>query len=49
MAQDSKAQATCGFAATVKPFFTDCYRQHMMFMFDLWNPGQVRTELARDL
>jgi hypothetical protein len=29
--------ATCGFASTVKPFFTDCYRQHMMFMFDLWS------------
>src|SRR5215831_18783259 len=21
--------ATCGFAATVKPFFTQCYQQHM--------------------
>ena len=41
--------ATCGFAATVKPFFTagasqpDCYRQHMMFMFDLWDPIAVQA------
>jgi len=35
-------QPTCGFAAVVKPFFTDCYRNHMMFMFDLWDPNQVQ-------
>ncbi len=34
---------TCGFAAVVKPFFTDCYRTHMMFMFDLWDKGQVQA------
>src|SRR6266567_4186429 len=27
-------QQTCGFASTVKPFFTDCYHEHMSFMFD---------------
>lgn len=36
-------QPSCGFAATVKPFFTDCYRQHMMFMFDLWDPTAVQN------
>lgn len=36
-------QTTCGFASTVKPFFTDCFRQHMMFMFDLWDPGAVQA------
>jgi hypothetical protein len=35
-------QNTCGFASTVKPFFTDCYRQHMLFMFDLWDPAAVQ-------
>lgn len=35
--------ATCGFAATVKPFFTQCYQQHMQFMFDLWNPSDVQN------
>lgn len=34
---------TCGFAATVKPFFTQCYQQHMLFMFDLWNPTDVQN------
>jgi hypothetical protein len=33
----------CGFASTVKPFFTDCYRQHMLFMFDLWDPNAVKN------
>jgi hypothetical protein len=33
---------TCGFAAVVKPFFTDCYRSHMLFLFDLWDPNAVK-------
>jgi len=36
-------QPSCGFASTVKPFFTDCYRQHMMFMFDLWDATTVQN------
>jgi len=36
-------QPSCGFASTVKPFFTDCYRQHMMFMFDLWDATAVQN------
>jgi hypothetical protein len=35
-------QPTSGFVGTVKPFFTDCYRQHMMFMFDLWDANAVQ-------
>jgi hypothetical protein len=35
--------STCGFAATIRPFFTDCYQQHMQFMFDLWNPTDVQN------
>jgi hypothetical protein len=35
--------ATCGFASTVKPFFTDCYRQHMMSFFDLWDPAACQS------
>jgi hypothetical protein len=34
---------TCGFAAVVKPFFTDCYRSHMLFMFDLWDAASVQA------
>src|SRR5262245_54377043 len=34
---------TCGFVSVVKQFFTDCYRSHMLFMFDLWDPAQVQT------
>jgi hypothetical protein len=34
---------TCGFANVVKPFFIDCYRMHMLFMFDLWEPAQVQA------
>jgi hypothetical protein len=36
-------QPSCGFASTVKPFFTSCYQQHMSFMFDLWNPTDVQN------
>ena len=36
-------QISCGFAAVVKPLFTDCYRNHMMFMFDLWDPAAVQA------
>jgi hypothetical protein len=36
-------QTTCGFASTIKPFFTDCYHQHMSFMFDLWDANAVKT------
>ena len=36
-------QPSCGFASTIKPFFTDCYQQHMLFMFDLWNPTDVQN------
>jgi hypothetical protein len=36
-------QQSCGFASTIKPFFTDCYQQHMLFMFDLWNPTDVQN------
>ena len=24
------------FTADIKPYFTDCYRQHMLFFCDLW-------------
>lgn len=34
---------TCGFDGTVKPFFTSCFRQHMLFMFDLWDAGTVQA------
>ena len=36
-------QQSCGFASTIKPFFTQCYQQHMSFMFDLWNPTDVQN------
>jgi len=36
-----------GFASTIKPYFTPCYRAHMMKygdQFDLWDAGQVQAE-----
>lgn len=36
-------QPSCGFASTIKLFFTDCYRQHMSFMFDLWDSTAVQN------
>jgi len=35
------------FASTIKPYFTSCYRAHMMNagdQFDLWDPQQVQGE-----
>jgi hypothetical protein len=35
------------FASTIKPYFTACYRAHMMIngdQFDLWDPAQVQAE-----
>jgi hypothetical protein len=40
------------FANTIKPFFTPCYRAHMMNagdQFDLWDPGQVQAEAQQIL
>jgi hypothetical protein len=36
-----------GFASTIKPYFTACYRAHMLQygdQFDLWDPSQVQSE-----
>jgi hypothetical protein len=36
-----------GFESTIKPYFTACYRAHMMIygdQFDLWDPDQVKLE-----
>jgi hypothetical protein len=36
-----------GFASTIKPYFTPCYRAHMLQFgdqFDLWDPVAVKTE-----
>ncbi len=38
---------TVGFANSVKPYFTPCYRAHMMRFgnqFDLWDPAAVKVE-----
>jgi len=38
------APPTCGFASTVKPFFTDCYHTHMLAQgLDLWDPAACQT------
>jgi len=36
--------ATVGFQANIKPFFTPCYRSHMLAVsgLDLWDAGQVK-------
>ena len=39
--------STVGFASTIKPFFTPCYRAHMMMYgdkFDLWDAAAVQRE-----
>jgi hypothetical protein len=39
-------QPSSGFASTIKPFFTECYQQHMLsasFSLDLWNPTDVKN------
>jgi hypothetical protein len=30
-----------GFLTTIKPYFTACYRDHMLFMMDLWDSADV--------
>jgi hypothetical protein len=31
------------FAANIKPYFTDCYRKHMLFFCDLWSADDVQS------
>ena len=39
------ANAGPPFSTTVKPYFTECYRQHMIDMgFDLWSPGDCKDQ-----
>lgn len=36
-----------GFTAAIKPYFTACYRAHMLKygdQFDLWDPAAVQSE-----
>jgi hypothetical protein len=40
------------FANTIKPYFTPCYRAHMLNagdQFDLWDAGQVQQEAGQIL
>jgi hypothetical protein len=42
--------AAVSFATTIKPYFTSCYRAHMMNFgdqFDLWDPAQVQAEFQQ--
>jgi hypothetical protein len=32
-----------GFAATIKPYFSACYRQHMLNFCDLWSASDVQV------
>jgi hypothetical protein len=39
--------ASIGFASTIKPYFTSCYRAHMLKygdQFDLWDASAVQSE-----
>jgi hypothetical protein len=40
-----RSTAPVGFQSTVKPFFTACYRSHMLNVMDLdlWDPAAVQT------
>ena len=31
------------FAANIMPYFTTCYRQHMLFFCDLWSAADVQA------
>jgi hypothetical protein len=31
------------FAADIKPYFTECYRNRMLFFCDLWSAGDVQA------
>jgi hypothetical protein len=31
------------FETTIKPYFTDCYRKHMLFFCDLWQPADCQN------
>jgi len=39
--------SSVGFGNTIKPYFSPCYRAHMMMYgdkFDLWDPAAVQAE-----
>ncbi len=40
-----RSTASVGFQSTIKPFFTACYRTHMINYngLDLWDAGAVQT------
>jgi hypothetical protein len=40
-----KSTATVGFQSTIKPFFTPCYRTHMLNVMDLdlWDASSVQS------
>ena len=31
------------FSVNIKPYFSECYRDNMTFMFDLWSADNVRN------
>ena len=35
--------ATVKFETTIKPYFTECYRRHMLFFCDLWVLTDCKT------
>jgi hypothetical protein len=45
MAQLHESTATVGFQSTIKPFFTACYRTHMLqvMQLDLWDGAAVQS------
>ena len=36
--------ATVTFEGTIKPYFSECYRKHMMFFCDLWVLNDCKTK-----
>jgi hypothetical protein len=42
----NKSTASVGFNSTIKPFFTACYRTHMVNAtgLDLWDPNAVQGD-----
>jgi hypothetical protein len=38
-----KGNMATTFAANIKPYFSECYRENMTFLFDLWSADDVKT------
>jgi hypothetical protein len=38
-----RSEMATTFTQNIKPYFSDCYRENMTFLFDLWSADDVKT------